>query len=170
MCTHQNIMKLNILLKSDNIDALKALQKTHLESIKCIYIDPPYNTGFDRDHYKDRLRSSDWVAMMRERLLVMRSLLTLDGSIWVSIDDSELHTLKNLLTEVFGKENYLATITWQHSINWADYKGKFQLDHTYIISFQKSDRFKFQNNQKPKTVWLESSVGGHEVDPENWTG
>lgn len=156
----KEFLKLNLIFKNENLNVLRVLEKTHSNSIKCIYIDPPYNTGFDREHYQDNFNSLSWAEMMQERLIVLQSLLTEDGSIWISIDDSEVHNLKKILEKVFGKENYLATITWQHKINWAEYKGKLQLDHTYIVSFQKSDKFKFSNNQKPKTVWLESETGG----------
>ena len=84
-----------------------------------------------------------------------------DASLWISIDDSELCNLKHLCNEIFGKENFLAIITWQHQINWDGYRGKFQLDHSYIVSYRKSQMFSFENNLRPKTVWLESEVGGH---------
>lgn len=154
-----SILNFNLLFKNDNLNVLKELEKTHQNAIKCIYIDPPYNTGFDREHYRDTLSRNDWKQMMQERLLLMRPLLTEDGSIWISIDDSEIHNLKIVLEKVFGKENYLATVTWQHKINWKNYTGKFHLDHTYIVSFQKSNKFKFLNDKKPKTVWLEGEVG-----------
>ena len=150
----------NLLFKGDNLEILKLLEKTHHNSIKCIYIDPPYNTQENRKHFRDTWNSCEWEQMMKERLLALKSLLTEDGSLWMSIDDSELHTLKKISQEIFGHENYLATITWQHKINWTGYRGKFQLDHSYIIGFQKSDKFRFVNNEKPKTVWLESEAGG----------
>jgi len=152
---------MNLLFNLDNLTVLKALLKTHSKSIKCAYLDPPYNTGVDRKHFEDTRKSKDWLKMMRQRIKIVKHLMREDGSIWISIDDSELYNLKPLCDEIFGKENYLATIIWQHIINWDGYKGKFQLDHTYILGYKKSNLFNFENNLKPHTVWLESEVGGH---------
>ncbi len=151
---------LNLLFKGDNLEVLKALLPTHLNQVKCVYLDPPYNTGVSRKHFRDDRSSHEWVEMMRKRLKVLKQLLRDDGSIWISIDDSELGNLRKLCDEVFGNENFLATIVWQHKINWDGYKGKFQLDHTYIVAYRKTEKFKFEKNVKPRTVWLESDVGG----------
>lgn len=150
----------NFLFKGDNLKALKALQATHSNSIKCVYVDPPYNTGISRKHFRDNRGSKEWLLMMRKRLKILKSLLRDDGSIWISIDDSELHNLRKLCDQIFGKEQFLATITWQHKINWDGYKGKFQLDHTYILSYSKTKSFEFENKARPRTVWLEAEVGG----------
>ncbi len=150
----------NLLFKGDNLSALKALRKTHKNKIKCVYLDPPYNTGFDRDHFSDSKLSKDWIKMMRERLKIIKELMQDDASLWISIDDFELYSLKMLCDEIFGKENFLANITWQHKIDWKDYKGKFQLDHTYILAYRKTSSFEFVNNIRPKTVWHEHEVGG----------
>lgn len=151
----------NILFKGNNLDVLKAMQPLYANSIKCVYLDPPYNTGVNRKHFDDDRNSADWVYMMRQRLELIKPLMRDDGSLWISIDDSELCNLKNLCDEIFGKQNFLATITWQHKINWDGYQGKFQLDHTYILAYRKTEAFHFENNAKPKTVWLECDVGGH---------
>lgn len=156
-----DIKRSNLLFKSDNLKVLKALQKTHSGSVKCAYLDPPYNTGINRKHFHDDRDSSDWGHMMRQRLEIVKDLLSEDGSVWISIDDTELCNLRNICNEVFGPENFLATVTWQHRINWDGYKGKFLLDHSYIVAYSKSKSFNFANNAKPSTVWLESNVGGH---------
>ncbi len=81
--------------------------------VKCIYIDPPYNTKSAFEHYDDNLEHSQWLSMMVPRLVLLRELLAEDGSIWVSIDDNEGHYLKVLMDEVFGRKNFVATVVWQ---------------------------------------------------------
>ena len=89
-----DIKQLNLLFKSDNLKVLKVLQSTHASTVKCIYVDPPYNTGINRKHFMDNRNSSDWGQMMRERLEVLKTLLREDGSIWISIDDTSFAILE----------------------------------------------------------------------------
>ena len=103
----------NWLIQGDNLDALKALLPFHAGRVKCIYIDPPYNTRSAFEHYDDNLEHSQWLSMMAPRLELLRELLAEDGSIWVSIDDNEGHYLKVLMDEVFGRGNFIAEIIWQ---------------------------------------------------------
>ena len=91
----------NMLIQGDNLEALKALLPFYAGQVKCIYIDPPYNTRSAFEHYDDNLEHSQWLAMMWPRLEVLRDLLAEDGSIWVSIDDNEGHYLKVIMDEVF---------------------------------------------------------------------
>ena len=105
----------NILLQGDNLEALKALLPFYAGRVKCIYIDPPYNTRSAFEHYDDNLEHSRWLAMMWPRLELLRELLAEDGSIWVSIDDNEGHYLKVIMDEVFGRSNFIANIVWQKS-------------------------------------------------------
>lgn len=99
----------NILIHGDNLLALKALESKYAGQVKCIYIDPPYNTGAAFDHYDDNLEHSIWLDLMRARLLILRNLLADDGFFCCQIDDSEGAYLKVLLDEVFGRSNYLTT-------------------------------------------------------------
>lgn len=99
----------NILIHGDNLLALKALEQDYAGKIKCIYIDPPYNTGAAFEYYDDNLEHSIWLNLMKMRLLLLKSLLSNDGFICVHIDDSEGHYLKVLMDEVFGRNNYLTT-------------------------------------------------------------
>ena len=107
----------NMLIHGDNLIALKALEQDYAGKIKCIYIDPPYNTGarIDADGkevgYDDGLEHSIWLSMMMERLIILRSLLSDDGSIWISIDEKESHYLKVICDEVFGRNNYVIQVT-----------------------------------------------------------
>ncbi|RZI55339.1 MAG: site-specific DNA-methyltransferase [Rubrivivax sp.] len=105
----------NMLIQGDNLEALKALLPFYAGRVKCIYIDPPYNTRSAFEHYDDNLEHSRWLAMMWPRLELLRELLSEDGSIWVSIDDNEGHYLKVIMDEVFGRANFVANVVWQKS-------------------------------------------------------
>lgn len=103
----------NLLVKGDNLDALRALIPFYRGKVKCIYIDPPYNTGSAFEHYDDNLEHSQWLSMMMPRLQLLREFLSEEGSIWVSIDDEEEPYLKVLMNEIYGRNNYVATNIWQ---------------------------------------------------------
>ncbi|AOJ91549.1 site-specific DNA-methyltransferase [Burkholderia multivorans] len=103
----------NLIIQGDNLLALKALLPFYAGQVKCIFIDPPYNTQVAFEQYDDRLEHSQWLSMMYPRLVLLRDLLTEDGSIWVTIDDNEGHYLKVLMDEVFGRANFIATIAWE---------------------------------------------------------
>lgn len=155
----------NLLFFGDNLPALQALQKDFSGKIKCICIDPPYNTSVAFAHFHDNLDHETWKKMMKDRLVLMHSLLQEDGSIWIFIDDTELYNLKVLCDEIFGTENFLANITWEHDITfWDGYKGQFLYYHNYILVYSKSNKFQLKphsdTGKKPKTVWDELSYGG----------
>ncbi len=101
----------NVIIHGDNLLALKALENKYTGQVKCIYIDPPYNTGNLFDNYDDNLEHSIWLNLMRPRLELLRRLLSEDGLIFVQIDDEEYAYLKVLCDEVFLRSNYLNTIT-----------------------------------------------------------
>ena len=103
----------NMLIQGDNLDALKALLPYYAGQVKCIYIDPPYNTGSAFEHYDDNLEHSKWLAMMWPRLELLRELLGEDGSIWASIDDQEGHYLKVMMDEIFRRQNFISNVIWQ---------------------------------------------------------
>ena len=106
----------NMLIHGDNLLALKALEKAgYAGKIKCIYIDPPYNTGAAFEHYDDNLEHSIWLGLMKERLNLLEKLLSSDGSIWISIDDEESHYLKVLCDEIFSRKNFVCDITYEKS-------------------------------------------------------
>ena len=96
----------NMLIQGDNLEALKALLPYYAGRVKCIYIDPPYNTKSAFAHYDDNLEHTRWLSMMYPRLELLREFLSEDGSIWVSIDDNEGHYLKVIMDEVFGRKNF----------------------------------------------------------------
>lgn len=101
----------NMLIHGDNLLALKALEENYTNAVKCIYIDPPYNTGNAFEHYDDGLEHSIWLSLMRERLIILRNLLKEDGSIWIQIDDEEQAYLKVLCDEVFGRSNFVNMVS-----------------------------------------------------------
>lgn len=102
----------NMLIQGDNLATLKALLPLYAGQIKCIYVDPPYNTRSAFEHYDDNLEHSHWLSMIYPRLQLLRELLTEDGSIWVSIDDNEAHYLKVIMDEIFGRKNFVANVVW----------------------------------------------------------
>ncbi|WP_369063545.1 site-specific DNA-methyltransferase [Burkholderia gladioli] len=104
----------NLIIQGDNLLALKALLPLYAGQVKCIFIDPPYNTQSAFEHYDDRLEHSQWLSMMYPRLVLLRELLAEDGSIWVAIDEREGHYLKVLMDEVFGRKNFIASIIWEN--------------------------------------------------------
>jgi adenine-specific DNA-methyltransferase len=131
----------NRLVFGDNLLALKALEQEFSGRVKCVFIDPPYNTGSAFTHYDDGLEHSIWLALMRDRLEAIRSLLSDDGSLWITIDDNEAHYLKVLCDEVFGRMNFLACSVWNHSVQAKGYSGKFSVHHNYVLTYQKSPAF-----------------------------
>ena len=131
----------NMLIHGDNLLALKALEQDYANCVKCIYIDPPYNTGNAFEHYDDGIEHSIWLSLMRERLILLRNLLAEDGSIWITLDDNEAHYFKVMCDEIFGRNNFVATTIWQHAKQSKGYPGKFSLHHNYTFCYRKSDKF-----------------------------
>lgn len=141
----------NMLIHGDNLLALKALEQDYSGKIKCIFIDPPYNTGSAFTHYDDGIEHSLWLTMMRDRLEILRRLLSDDGSIWISIDDNEAHYLKVLCDEVFGRKNFVANVVWQKRTS-PDIRATIGSGHDHILVFAKNiDAFKKVVNKIPKT-------------------
>lgn len=128
----------NMLIHGDNLLALKALEQDFASKIKCIYIDPPYNTGSAFEHYDDNLEHSIWLNLMRPRLEILKNLLADDGSIWISIDDEEGHYLKILCDEVFGRNNYISSIIWQKIHSVKNDAKHISVNHDYILLYAKN--------------------------------
>jgi adenine-specific DNA-methyltransferase len=128
----------NLLIHGDNLEALKALLPLYRGRVKCIFIDPPYNTKSAFEHYDDNLEHSQWLSMMWPRLVLLRELLAEDGSIWVSIDDNEGHYLKVLMDEVFGRSNFVTTVIWEKADSPRNSARQFSADHDYIHVYAKN--------------------------------
>ena len=158
----------NLMIEGDNLEVLKLLQKSYAGKVKLIYIDPPYNTGKDfvyPDCYRDNIQNylkltgqvdgenhkfssntessgrfhTDWLNMMYPRLRLARQLLRQDGLILVSIDDHEVFTLRSILDEIFGTENFLATVVWQKKYSTKADSKYFSESHEFLICYRKSD-------------------------------
>lgn len=154
----------NMLIHGDNLLALKALESKYAGQIKCIYIDPPYNTGSAFEHYDDNLEHSIWLGLMRERLKLLYSLLDNSGTLWISIDDDEQAYLKVLCDEIFGRVNFVTCVLWQkiHSIkNDAKY---LSVNHDYILVYAK-DKEKIQFNLLPRTEEMNARYTNPDNDP-----
>lgn len=126
----------NMLIHGDNLLALKALEQDYAGCVKCIYIDPPYNTGNAFEHYDDGVEHSIWLSLMKDRLVLLRNLLSENGSIWISIDDNEAHYLKVLMDEIFGRRNFIADVAWEKSDSPRMDARLFssRYDHTLVYS------------------------------------
>ncbi len=169
----------NRLIFGDNLLALKALEQEFLGQVKCVFIDPPYNTGSAFTHYDDGLEHSIWLGLMRDRLEIIKRLLAEDGSLWITIDDNEAHYLKVLCDEVFGRQNFLASAIWNHSVQSKGYSGKFSVHHNYVLIYQKSPSFVLKNlprqdehnvnysnpDNDPKGAWRSGDVRNSLVRP-----
>jgi adenine-specific DNA-methyltransferase len=131
----------NRLIFGDNLLALKALESEFAGKVKCIFIDPPYNTGSAFEHYDDGVEHSIWLGLMRDRLEILRNLLSNDGSIWITIDDNEAHYLKVMCDEIFGRANFAANCLWQKVYSERMDARGFSVSHDHVLVYQKSNDF-----------------------------
>ncbi len=150
----------NLVVEGDNLKALKALLPTYHGKVKCIYIDPPYNTGNEEWRYNDAVNSpmmqewfgrevdredltrhDKWCCMMLPRLKLLRELLTDDGAIFVSIDDNEVHRLRCLMDEVFGEENFVVQIEWQKRYTRSNNTDNFTTVLEHLVAYRRTDAF-----------------------------
>jgi len=128
----------NRLIFGDNLLALKALEAEFAGKVKCVFIDPPYNTGSAFTHYDDGLEHSIWLGLMRDRLEAIRRLLAADGSLWITIDDNEVHYLKVLCDEIFGRTNFVANVIWEKADSPRNSARLFSTDHDHVLVYSKS--------------------------------
>ena len=169
----------NRLIFGDNLLALKALEQEFTGKVKCVFIDPPYNTGSAFAHYDDGLEHSIWLGLMRDRLEIIKRLLSDDGSLWITIDDNEAHYLKVLCDEVFGRRNFVANVIWQKrtSPDARLYLGAAH-DHILVygkntsslkfnlleISEEQKKRYKNPDND-PRGAWVSSDFSAQGFRP-----
>lgn len=128
----------NRLIHGDNLLALKALEAEFTGAVKCVCIDPPYNTGSAFTHYDDGVEHSVWLSLMRDRLEIMRRLLADDGSLWVFADDSEAHYLKVMLDELFGRNCFVASVLWKSADSSNNDAKQLSVDHNYILVYSRT--------------------------------
>lgn len=172
----------NMLIYGDNLLALKALEQDFTGKIKCIYIDPPYNTGNAFEHYDDGLEHSLWLSLMKPRLELLRNLLRDDGSIWISIDDDESHYLKVLCDEIFGRKNFVNNVIWEKKYSPQNDAKWLSDSHDHILVYAKSkdiwrpnllprteamlSRYKNPDND-PRGIWKTSDLSAKRMTPKD---
>ena len=151
----------NMLIHGDNLLALKALEQDYAGKVKCIYIDPPYNTGNAFEHYDDGVEHSLWLSLMSSRLRQLHKLLSNDGTIWITLDDNEVHYCKVLCDEIFGRQNFVQGIIWKSSDNSNNDAKQFSIDHNTILVYSKT------SNWLSKRLLPKESQSKHFKNPNN---
>lgn len=127
----------NVLIKGDNLLALKALEQQYAGKIKCAFIDPPYNTGSAFTLYDDGLEHSLWLGLMRDRVEVLHRLLADNGTLWVTLDDNEAHYFKVMCDEIFGRRNFVANVVWQKKYSKQNDAKWFSTSHDHMLIYAK---------------------------------
>ncbi|WP_374340862.1 site-specific DNA-methyltransferase [Azonexus sp.] len=153
----------NQLIFGDNLLALKALEAEYAGKVKCVFIDPPYNTGSAFTHYDDGLEHSIWLGLMRDRLEIIRRLLAEDGSLWITIDDNEAHYLKVLCDEVFGRANFIANMVWEKRTS-RENRRVFSFNHDHLLVYAKT-KGAFESVRNP--LGLNNEVLSRYKNPDN---
>jgi adenine-specific DNA-methyltransferase len=154
----------NRLIKGDNLLALKALEAEFAGRVKCVFIDPPYNTGSAFTHYDDGLEHSIWLGLMRDRLEIIRRLLSDDGSLWITIDDNEAHYLKVLCDEVFGRSNFVANVVWQKKYSPGNNQKGISSDIDHVLVYAR-DFNRWQWNLLPRSDKQDAAYKNPDNDP-----
>lgn len=159
----------NMLIHGDNLLALKALEQDFTGKIKCIYIDPPYNTGNAFEHYDDGIEHSQWLNLITPRLKILKNLLTQDGTIWISIDDDESHYLKVLCDEIFGRLNFVSNVIWQKKFSPQNDAKWFSDMHDHILVYAKNKE-SWRPNLLPRTEEMDNRYKNPDNDNRGpWT-
>jgi len=154
----------NRLIFGDNLLALKALEREFTGKVKCVFIDPPYNTGSAFSHYDDGLEHSIWLSLMRDRLELLHRLLAEDGSIWITIDDHEAHYLKVLCDEIFGRVNFVANAIWQKKFSPQNDAKWLSDNHDHILIYAKNKQI-WRPNLLPRSEKMNSRFKNPDSDP-----
>ena len=158
----------NMLIHGDNLLALKALEQDYAGKVKCIYIDPPYNTGNAFEHYDDGVEHSLWLNLMKPRLDILRNLLSNDGSIWISIDDDESHYLKVLCDMVFGRNNFINNVIWEKKYSPQNDAKWLSDSHDHILVYAKNKNI-WRPNLLPRTEEMDKRYKNPDNDSRgNW--
>lgn len=154
----------NMLIHADNLLALKALEQNFSGKIKCVYIDPPYNTGNAFEHYDDGLEHSTWLNLMKPRLESLYKLLSNDGSIWISIDDDESHYLKVFCDEIFGRKNFINNVIWEKKYSPQNDAKWLSDSHDHILVYAKNKEI-WRPNLLPRTEEMDKRYKNPDNDP-----
>ena len=156
----------NMIIQGDNLEALKALLPFYAGQVKCIYIDPPYNTGSAFEHYDDNLEHSIWLSLMYPRLELLREFLNEDGSIWISIDDRESAYLKVICDEVFGRKNFVSAISWQRTYSPRNDAKGISSEAEQILVYSKNEGW--SPNKLSRTAKMDSKYKNPDNDVSPW--
>lgn len=155
----------NKVIQGENLDALRTLRDEFRQTVRCIYIDPPYNNLERYAHYVDVLPHDTWLSQVTERAELLRDFLTDDGSLWVSIDDRNVHYLKTALDPIFGRSNFVTTIVWQHRTTRENRKVVSN-NHEYLLLYAKNiKQFSSARNLLPASEALASRYKNPDSDP-----
>lgn len=154
----------NMLIHGDNLLALKALENEYGGKIKCVYIDPPYNTGNAFEQYDDGIEHSIWLSLLKARLEIISRLLTEDGSIWISIDDDEQAYLKVLCDEIFGRNNFVANVIWEKKYAPQNDSKWLSDSHDFILVYAKN-----KNIWRPNLMERTAEMDARYKNPDNDT-
>jgi len=175
----------NKIIHGDNLAALKALLPQYEGKVKCIYIDPPYNTGNESWVYNDNVkdpriikwlgevvgkegedlcRHDKWLCMMYPRLQLLKRLLAEDGSIWISIDDNEVASLRHIMDEIFGQRNFITTVIWQKVYSPKNTARHFSEDHDFIMVYARNAET-WRPNPMPRTASQDKAYKNPDKDP-----
>jgi len=158
------LLSKNIIVQGDNLEALKALLPFYAGQVKCIYIDPPYNTGSAFEHYDDNMEHTKWLSMICPRLELLKYFLSEDGSIWISIDDDEGHYCKIVSDEIFGRNNFIATCIWHKKHTRSNDARWFSDNHDYVLVYAKHKEI-WRPNLLPRTDESEKGYKNPDNDP-----
>ena len=154
----------NRVIFGDNLLALKALETEFAGKVKCVFIDPPYNTGSAFTHYDDGVEHSIWLSLMRDRLEIIRRLLSADGSLWITIDDNEVHYLKVLCDEVLGRQNFVVNAIWEKVFASKNSSQYFSANHDHLLVYAKTTE-QWKRNLLPRSKAQEIDYKNPDADP-----
>lgn len=155
----------NMLIHGDNLLALKALEQDYVGQVKCIYIDPPYNTGSAFEHYDDGVEHSIWLSLIRERIEILYNLLSDDGSLWISLDDNEQAYCKILCDEIFGRHNFVCNVIWEKKYTIANDTKWLSDNHDFIMIYAKNKE-KWRPNTLPRTEEMNKAYKNPDNHPK----
>ncbi len=155
----------NLLIEGDNLDALKALLPYYAGQVKCIFIDPPYNTRSAFEHYDDNLEHSQWLSMIYPRLELLREFLTEDGSLWVTLDDNEAHYFKVICDEIFGRGNFISNVIWQKKFSPQNDAKWISNSHDHLFCYAKNKDSWFPT-PLPRTAEMDERYKNPDNDPK----
>ena len=162
----------NLLIRGDALNALTSLARLpefaseYLGKVRLCYIDPPFNTGQAFTSYDDNLEHSVWLTMLRDRLLQIKQLLTPDGSVWVHLDDEEVHRCRCVLDEVFGLDNFVATVIWQKAYSPKNDAPSLSTDQDYILIY--SNTPDWRSNRLGRFAERDALFKAPDGDPHPW--